>query len=185
MNIKEVQVIGKIVSSKQEKEYTNKYILKVIYINNDKKFKNTKLILYTDSKEEYKYGDILNIHGEYKQPEGQRNYKGFDYREYLKLKNIYGIINSEIISKSDFKKSFLGYLNNSNQKFSIFLDEIYSKEEASILKAMLLGNKNYIEDNMQEIFQNSNLAHILAISGLHINYIEFILRKILDIFINS
>ena len=43
---------------------------------------------------------------------------------------------------------------------------------------MLLGNKNSIDENTQEVFQNSSLAHILAISGLHINYIEFILRKI-------
>lgn len=185
LNINEVQIIGRIVSNKEEKTYTNRYVFEVISINNNKKFKNTKLILYTDLKEEYKYGDVLSIKGEYKQADGQRNYKGFNYREYLKQKNIFGILLSENIDKIENKKSILSLINLLNEQLCISLDSSFSKEESGILKAMLLGNKNSIDENIQEIFQNSSLAHIIAISGLHINYIELVLRKILDTFINS
>ena len=71
-------------------------------------------------------------------------------------------------------------LSNCSSKESSLKPSTFSKEESGILKAMLLGNKNSIDENTKEVFQNSSLAHILAISGLHINYIEFILRKILQ-----
>lgn len=183
--INSCEVTGKVVSSKEEKEYTNKYILKVISVNNQEKIKNTKLILYTSLEAEYKYGDIIKIKGEYKQAASQTNYKGFNYKQYLKQKNIFGILISEKDKKIGEKKSIFSIINNLNKEFCLLLDRYYSKEESGILKAMLLGNKTSVESNIQAIFQNSSLAHVLAISGLHINYIEFIIRKILDTFINS
>lgn len=183
--ISSCEIIGKIVSSKEEKEYTNKYIIKIIKLEDKEKLTNTKLILYTDKSIEYKYGDIVKVKGEYRQGQGQTNYKGFDYRQYLKQKKIFGIFLSENIEKLDEKKSILSLINNLNEQSCISLDVCFNKEESSILKAMLLGNKNSIDENIREVFQNSSLAHILAISGLHINYIELVLRKILDTFINS
>ena len=179
------EFIGEIVSIKEEKEYINSYIIKIIEVNGKTKFKISKLILYTDLNTEYKYGDIVKINGEYRNAQERTNYKGFNYRQYLKQKNIFGILNSEKSKKIDEKKSVFSLLNNLNESLSSCLDSTFSKEESGILKAMLLGNKNSIDENTQEVFQNSSLAHILAISGLHINYIEFILRKILDTFINS
>ena len=179
------EIIGKIVSSKEEKEYTNKYIIKIIKTDGEERLKNTKLILYTGIDSDYKYGDIVKVKGEYRQPQGQSNYKGFDYREYLKQKKIFGTFLAENIEEIGKKKSIFSLIYNLNEQLCISLDNIFSKDESSILKAMLFGNKNSIDESTREVFQNSSLAHILAISGLHINYIELILRKILDTFINS
>ena len=51
--------IGEIVSFAEEKEYKNKYIIKIKQINKDFKFKNTKLILYLDKEIKLEYGDII------------------------------------------------------------------------------------------------------------------------------
>ena len=84
--IENLEVIGVVVGNKIEKEYYNRYKIKVI----NGKFKNT--YLYINSKEELEYGDKINVNGEFIEPSKARNYKGFDYKEYLKTLKIYGTI---------------------------------------------------------------------------------------------
>lgn len=63
------------------------------------------------------------------------------------------------------------------------LDQNYTKEKADLLKALLLGDKTNMSDNIIDIFSKSNLSHILAISGLHVTYVsvyvEMALKKII------
>ena len=84
--IENLEVTGIVVSNKVEKEYYNRYKIKVL----DGKFKNT--YLYINSKEELEYGDNIDVNGEFIEPSKARNYKGFDYKEYLKTLKIYGTI---------------------------------------------------------------------------------------------
>ena len=48
-----------------------------------------------------KYGDKVYFEGEYIKPEKQKNYKGFNYCQYLKTLNIYGTINVNNIKVID------------------------------------------------------------------------------------
>ena len=184
LEIDECNIIAEIVSLVEEKQYTNKYIIKVLSINKSNKYKNTKLILYTINRE-YKYGDIVYIRGAYSQAERQRNEDGFDYRQYLKQFRIYGIINSKEDKKIGNRNSISKVIHDLNNKFSTILYELYDKNNADILNAVLLGNKQNLDEETQNIFKGSSLSHILAISGLHINYIAEIIKKILDKIINS
>ena len=63
--------------------------------------------------------------------------------------------------------------------FADVLDASLSEEDASILKAMLLGEKGSLSDEIQDLYQNSGIIHILAISGLHISVIGMGLFRIL------
>jgi competence protein ComEC len=46
-----------------------------------------------------------------------------------------------------------------------------SEEDAGILCAALLGEKSYLDTHLKELYQENGIAHILAISGLHISII--------------
>lgn len=81
-DVKELELEVQVVSNKTEKEYYNRYKVKVL----TQKYKNT--YLYITTKNELKYGDILKIDGEYSKPSEARNYKGFNYKEYLKGQKI-------------------------------------------------------------------------------------------------
>ena len=76
-----------------EKEYSYVYEIKM----KNGKYKNKKFLL-TVNKESgniFEYGDLINLEGEYILPSESRNYKGFNYREYLKTKEIYGTIKAK------------------------------------------------------------------------------------------
>ncbi|MBR6228407.1 MAG: DNA internalization-related competence protein ComEC/Rec2 [Eubacterium sp.] len=49
--------------------------------------------------------------------------------------------------------------------------ELLPEKEAGILAAMVLGEKSGLEEETKELFRENGIAHILAISGLHISLI--------------
>ena len=166
-----VEIVAKVTSEAQEKEYKNTYKIKAIEINKYKK--DVDLYLNTDKKQDLKYGDIIRIKGKYKAPDIQRNYGGFSYREYLKTLNIYGNVTAERIEVIEKSKrndiSFFIHQLKENVKLNAkrYLDE----ETYSIYLGLILGDTSNIEDETKEAFRDSNMSHILAVSGMHITYI--------------
>lgn len=174
-----------LVSNVEEKEYVNKYIGKVISVDNNLKYKNTKLIIYTKKKDNYQYGDIIKIEGTFNYANISRNYKGFNYRKSLWQKNIYGILDAEKILKISKKENIESNLNN----FKLNLEKnikscIRDEQYISFLNGILLGDTSEISEELKLDFRNASLSHILAISGMHITYIILLVDKILN-FINS
>ncbi len=62
------------------------------------------------------------------------------------------------------------------------IDSAIKGQEREFLKGALLGERGNIEDSLIEGLQRTGLYHILAISGLHIGVISFVLFKILTLF---
>ena len=173
--INEVTLIGIITSNKQETQYKNKYKINIEIINSNKKYKNTSLILYIDkeTKNILEYGDKVKIIGEYKEPEVSRNDKGFNQKEYFKSEKIYGIVyakNVKVLKKKD-KKDIFYYLNNVRLKLKENIEEIFGKEIGGILIGFLIGEISDISEENINYFKDSNLYHLLAVSGSHVEYI--------------
>ena len=179
LNQRQINISGTIVQ-KDSKKYT----LKV----NDNKYKNTYLYIYPNNKErkEIKLGDEIYAKGIFQLPKGKSNYKGFDYSSYLKSKKIYGIMkNVKIEIKTNNNLNIFIRLMN---KLKIAIEEKienmeFNKEEKDIVKALILGEKDEISEEIIQDFSNSNLIHLLAISGMHISYIivltNFVFNKII------
>ena len=106
-DIQEVEIVGTIISNKKEKEYKDIYNIKVEELNNSKKYKNTRLLIKVDKKiqKNFKYGTKIKIKGKFIEPNGKRNYGGFNYKEYLKTKEIYGLVDVEEIYKFENNKN--------------------------------------------------------------------------------
>ena len=172
----EIKFIGTIISSKMEKDYYNMYIIKI---------KNKNLYIYVDKKINLEYGDKISISGDYSKPEVQRNYKGFDYSKYLKSKNVYGIVkvtNVTLIEKNNCSK-ILKTVNKFHQILKDKIKENWKEDSKNIFIGMILGDTEEIDSTAIQSFKNSNISHILAISGMHISYIiigvSFALNKII------
>lgn len=179
-----ILVIGKIISNRKEKEYKDIYKIKVEKINNKDKFRNTNLYLYVRSnrKIEFKYGDKIEISGTFTKGEVQRNYKGFNYREYLKTVKVYGILTLDKykvidVNANNFIRTFSNniFLNIKNK-----VNENLNKEVASIVLGITLGYTDDIDGNIKAQFNSCNISHILAVSGMHVGYIMIFLKKICD-----
>lgn len=155
--------------------------------NNDKKYNNIKIILIvkknkkdnesnSELMKKLEFGTQIKLVGEYTAPEGQRNFKGYSYKEYLMTKEIYGTVkieNSndvETIKKNQsnfFEKMINKVSNLLKRKVEILLPE----NSASLLKGILLGDCTDISSDVKENFKECNLSHMLAVSGAHLSYL--------------
>lgn len=92
------------------------------------------------------------------------------------------MLTDDIYYSGYFKSEYVGV---SHDKTNIFekinittkekLNQFMNKDCAGISTALLLGDKDYLEDDVYDTFKNSGLAHILSISGLHVGFIVALL----------
>ena len=160
-----------IIQGLMESEYTYKYIAKI----RTGQLKNKKAIIYINKKTNklFKYGDLIKIKGEYFPPQKARNYKGFDYSEYLKTLKIYGIIEvkeSNLLKENDLNFILIN-INNLKQKMIDYTNKNMPKKTANLLLGLLIGYKDNIQEDIIKDFRTANLSHILAVSGAHASYI--------------
>lgn len=190
-----------------EKEFTNKASIvctgtiyqitpksktTAIYIKNikissikNKKIKKenygiTGLLIYTEQAENLKIKNQVKIKGDI-----QRFTKGTNpgqFNEYIYYKSLR--IDYKVLAKNvSIVNNEYAYFANKLQEIRSILKQTYQKflpeEDAGILCAMLLGDKSSLPQETKELYQKNGIAHILAISGLHISMIGLFLYKFL------
>ena len=160
-----------VIKGPSEGEYNYKYTVKA----RTGKYKNKKFIVYINKKNKklLEYGDLIEIKGEYSAPEVARNYKGFDYSQYLKTLNIYGTIKveeSKIINKNQLSPILIS-INNIKEKMIDNANRNMPKRTANLLLGILIGERDNVQEDIIESFRTANLSHILAVSGAHTSYI--------------
>ncbi len=167
---KNISIEGTIISDIEEKEYNYTFTIRT----KDGYF----LVNLKKNKEEIslEYGDKLQISGEYQEPNKARNYKGFDYKNYLKINKIYGIIRVDLYTNIIIKhqknlSNFKLLIHKIREKLKQNIQELLTKETYALGIGILIGDNSRINEKIVEDFKNSNLSHILAVSGAHINYV--------------
>lgn len=167
---KNISIEGTIISDIEEKEYNYTFTIRT----KDDYF----LVNLKKNKEEIslEYGDKLQISGEYQEPNKARNYKGFDYKNYLKINKIYGIIRVDLYTNIIIKhqknlSNFKLLIHKIREKLKQNIQELLTKETYALGIGILIGDNSRINEKIVEDFKNSNLSHMLAVSGTHINYV--------------
>ena len=101
--------------------------------------------------------------------------QGFDFQRYAFFQRIvavgYAVSPVDIASMPEKGKSFWAGLRK-NLYLALLQD--FSPDTASVLRALILGDRQSLSDAQSEQFRRSGLAHLLAISGLHIGMITFV-----------
>lgn len=171
-----IQITGIVVSQKVEKQYYDLYQVKLL---DSKPFR--LYIQVSKKSKELEYGDKVRLQGKYSKPSEQRNYGGYDDKQYLKTLKIVGRVKVnqvEIIAKKQIN-GILQFANNMNLKIKEKIKPTFAEEKLAILKGLLLGETEDIAEEVRETFQISNISHVLAISGMHISYIIMGLQLLL------
>ena len=134
----EIIVEGIVIDSLQDKDYKYTFTIEVEKINDNDFYKETKLLVNIKKSKVYgelpQFGDRIEIEGVFERPNAARNYKGFNYEQYLKSKRIYGTLdanNMRIIEKDTTKGiNKILYLLQQNMKQN--LTKILNKDEAAL-----------------------------------------------------
>lgn len=124
-----------------------------------------------------KYKDEVRINTKLRKPRGYRNEESFNYKRHIYSKGIYGVCYIDRCDQYQILKS----VNYNGIVGSIFKLRaragnvaelsIKDKETLSLFKALILGDRGGIDDEMEDILKKAGIYHILAVSGLHLGIV--------------
>jgi len=109
-----------------------------------------------------------------KVPRRVRNPGSFDYRYWLKMRGIAFIADVKRDSYSfvaDHHLSMRFTLVRFREHLAERISRLFEAREASLLKALWLGQGKQLDADIRSDFQRTGLVHVLAVSGLHVGFL--------------
>lgn len=128
-----------------------------------------KIVAYMSTSEKPILGQDVVLSGIAALPEHATNPGGFDAADYYKAKKIFMFLKDASYVETGVKKSeLLNTLHGIKERVTSVYDQTFEPKAASVLSAMVLGDKRGLDRDTRNMYQLNGIAHILAISGLHI-----------------
>lgn len=110
-----------------------------------------------------------------------KNFGMSNYEQYLNGKGIYNICEVKNLVDVEMNVSMIEGLRLKQIRYiEDVIDENLSSDHSGFIKSLLLSSKLSSESQLVELYKDFGLAHILAVSGLHISIIAVFIMWILS-----
>ncbi len=160
----ETKVYGYIKSYKVVNDYVTFYLSS----------KEDLVCTYKSSSFNYNLGDYVLLEGSLELPSNNTIFNLFNYKKYLKYEGINYIFNVSSITKlKDNKNIFYGVKNYIMKKINSNINKNY-------LYTFILGNDDFIDDDVIESYRVNGISHLFSLSGMHISIFTMVILKIFD-----
>lgn len=120
----------------------------------------------------WKRGMELSASAILERPSPARNPGGFDYRRYLYMQGIHWTARIDGLSRvqavSDASLDLRADIDDLRRWLGERLEALYPEEIAGLVRGMILGEREAVPPDAEADFALLGLAHLLAISGLHV-----------------
>ncbi|MCC8127518.1 MAG: competence protein ComEC family protein [Clostridiales bacterium] len=143
------------------------------------------LLVYVDRSltGELSIGFRVRAEGKVSAVEAAGNPGQFDYRSYYRAQKLscrMSAVEFEIIDrKQKMGDRCRDALRRLSSCLGDILDESADERDAGVLKSMLLGDKSGLDPEIRDLYQRNGIAHLLAISGLHLSLISMAVYGVL------
>lgn len=179
-----ITLSGTVTSKETGTDFDDNQV-QVLYIE-DQEIEDTIVKVYLSSSYQDisdnipQIGEQITVQGEYYAFSSASNPGEFDSRTYYKILKIEYQIREGIVKYNNnepdrFKES----LYRIRKHLKEVLDDIFEDEDASVMKAMLLGDRTSMDEEIKGLYQGAGIIHILSISGLHISILGMGLYNLL------
>ena len=179
---------GTIVSPPTTKTRHLRYDLRIHSIVGDTaKSANGVLHLYVRKnpplEEHLTYGAKIHVKGAFYPISKPSNPKTFNYKKYLARQDIYA---HAFVTAKDIKVveqttpnrlvALAGHIRNkATETIDLYVPET---RENAIVKALLLGVKDFLDNELRHMYASAGAMHVLAVSGLHVGIIYLLLQMV-------
>ncbi|WP_454981999.1 ComEC/Rec2 family competence protein [Capnocytophaga granulosa] len=143
-----------------------------------------KLVLYLkDTLRENALGQAILFHSKLSPIAAAQNPYQFDYKRYMEHQGIYwqGYPTCYEIKDAPSFSPFIKAKQLQGHFAATLSHYPFSKETVGVLKALVLGVRSDITPELYQQYINAGAVHILAISGLHIGIITYLLMLFISL----
>jgi competence protein ComEC len=122
-------------------------------------------------------GGSMRVEGKVQAFEGARNPGQFDFKNYYRSQKLSYRMSADRCSLQEpLRLGWRGQLRDGlwevAERAGQILDFIAGPQDAGIFKAAILGDKTGLDAEVKDLYQRNGIAHLLAISALHLSLIS-------------
>lgn len=123
----------------------------------------------------------IELEGTVSEPEGQRNFGGFDYRAYLKTQGIYQTLTIKSIQSLKKVSSWdIGEnLSSLRRKVVVWIKTHFPDPMRNYMTGLLLGHLDTDFEEMNELYSSLGIIHLFALSGMQVGFFMDAFKKLL------
>lgn len=115
-------------------------------------------------------GEQIEVYGKISPVEAPRNEGVFDFRLYYRTISVHGsMYGTSFRVIGGEPKPFARGLQELRLRMGDILDQLLPPQDAGIYRALLTGDKSAMDEDVRSLYQENGIAHILAVSGLHLS----------------
>ena len=179
-----IELVGKVQGKELKAGYLGEDISVIYLIPTGQKNRDFELVqCYLDQSlcVVPSIGEYVKVSGRVKTFSHPTNPGEFDSCLYYStLKISYRLNNAKVLDRGGKISWYKESLYQVKIFFESVLDKILPQQDAAIMKAMLLGDKAFIDEETRQMYKSSGIMHTLAVSGLHISIIGMGLYRFLE-----
>ena len=112
-------------------------------------------------------GDRIQCTGSLWRGEGRSNPGGFDFDAWLRRGGVTLCATANEVTRREGRPGAGGFFAGLRGACGERLDTLFG-EQALLARGMLLGDKQDMPEELYDQYRNAGLAHLLAVSGLHV-----------------
>lgn len=177
--------VGEVVAVKHKKDRIQSLVVQVAKFKKDSLWvkSNFKLLVFNrDTLLYLKIGDVVSGKGKLQATTAPQNPGQFNYQSFLTNKNIYLTTFEDQFVKIKFSNSFIRYAETARASIiEIYEGNDIEGENLAVLIALTLGDKSYLDFELQKQYAGAGAMHILAVSGLHVGIVFLIFNFLLSL----
>ena len=123
----------------------------------------------------------IELEGKLSEPEGQRNFGGFNYQAYLKTQGIYQTLTIKIIQSMKQVSSWdIGEnLSSLRRKAIVWIKDHFPDPMRNYMTGLLLGHLDRDFEEMNELYSSLGIIHLFALSGMQVGFFMDAFKKFL------
>ncbi|HEU8647395.1 TPA: ComEC/Rec2 family competence protein, partial [Streptococcus pneumoniae] len=123
----------------------------------------------------------IGLEGKLSEPEGQRNFGGFNYQAYLKTQGIYQTLNIKTIQSLQKIGSWdIGEnLSSLRRKAVVWIKTHFPDPMRNYMTGLLLGHLDTDFEEMNELYSSLGIIHLFALSGMQVGFFMNGFKKLL------
>lgn len=132
------------------------------------------VVVYADEEPDAPLGSLISVRGRLSLVPSPDNPGEFDQRAYWRAENVLLRLSADEVRTElrQTKYPVREAARRARKWLSAGLSAVFDEEDAGVLRALLLGDRSRLSDELEDLYDAAGIRHVLTVSGLHVTLVS-------------